>query len=353
MPEKKRNRIIQEDLEFITDCLLPWENLEGKTILISGAGGFLPAYMVETLMFLNETRFKTPVKVIGIIRNPEKARERFAYYQGSKDLVLIQGDISENCIIDEPIHYIIHAASQASPKYFGIDPVGTLLPNCIGTFHLLNLARSNPLESFLFFSSGEVYGEPDPVKIPMKETDYGYVDPAVVRSCYGESKRMGETMCIAWNHQYGVPAKIARPFHTYGPCMKLDDGRVFADFVADVVNNRDIVMKSDGSAIRPFCYLADATAGFFTVLLKGVSGEAYNVGNQDAEICIKELADMMTTLFPDKKLKVIPFSPEKNKNYLKSNISRNCPEISKIKMLGWKPHYSVKEGFKRTVLSYL
>lgn len=353
MPEEKRNRIIQEDLEFITDSLLPWENMEGKTILISGAGGFLPAYMVETLMFLNENRFKTPVKVIGIIRYPEKARERFSLYRGRKDLVLVQGDISESCIIDEPIHYIIHAASQASPKYFGTDPVGTLLPNTIGTFHLLNLARSNPLESFLFFSSGEVYGEPDPAKIPMKETDYGYVDPAVVRSCYGESKRMGETMCVAWNHQYGVPAKIARPFHTYGPGMKPDDGRVFADFAADVVNNRNIVMKSDGNAIRPFCYLADATAGFFTVLLKGKNGEAYNVGNQDAEISIKELAELMTTLFPDKKLKVIPFAPEKNTNYLKSNISRNCPEISKIKALGWEPRYSVKEGFKRTVLSYL
>jgi len=353
MSEEKRNKIILEDLKFITDQLLPWEKLEGKTILISGAGGFLPAYMVESLMFLNESRFKIPVKVIGIVRDLQKAWKRFSFYKNSKDLVLIEGDISEYNNIGEPIHYIIHAASQASPKYFGNDPVGTLLPNIMGTFHLLNLARKNPLEGFLFFSSGEVYGETDPAKIPMKETDYGFVDPAVVRSCYGESKRMGETMCVSWHHQYGVPAKIARPFHTYGPGMKLDDGRVFADFVSDVVNNRNIVMKSDGSAIRPFCYLADATAGFFTVLLKGNSGEAYNVGNQNAEISIRELAHIIAALFPEKELKVIPYIPGKNMNYLKSTISRNCPEISKIKKLGWEPHYSVREGFKRTILSYL
>ena len=113
----------------------------------------------------------------------------------------------------------------------------------------------NPVESFLFLSSGEVYGAIDSVHIPTGEKEYGFIDPTDVRSCYGESKRMGETMCISYFHQFNIPSKIVRPFHTYGPGMQLDDGRVFADFVSDIVNGKDIVMKSDGSAIRAFCIL--------------------------------------------------------------------------------------------------
>lgn len=353
MNKAQRHIIIEEDLKFITGQALPWKMFEGKTVLITGAAGFLPAYMVETLMYLNETRLKTPVKVLGIVRNEKYALQRFKHYTGCKNLQLIQADVTQLPDISEEIHFIIHAASQASPKYFGTDPVGTLLPNTIGTYNLLELARKNPLECFLFFSSGEVYGVVDPQKIPMKETDYGFVDPAVVRSCYGESKRMGETMCVSWCHQYGIPARIARPFHTYGPGMKPDDGRVFADFVMDVLNNRDIIMKSDGSAIRPFCYLADAVAGFFTVMMKGENGEAYNVGNQDEEISIFQLAGIITELFPEKGLKVVPFPETNNGAYLKSNILRNCPEISKMKALGWVPQISIRDGFKRTVLSYL
>lgn len=348
----QRNRIIGEDLQFITGQPLPWEKLEGCTVLVSGAAGFLPAYMVETILFLNETKFKKPALVIGIVRNFKRAEERFAFYKQRKDLQLIQANINELPEIGREIHYIIHAASQASPKYYSTDPVGTLMPNVIGTFKLLELARKNPLECFLFFSSGEVYGVVSPQHIPMKEDDYGYVDPATVRSCYGESKRMGETMCVSWYHQYGVPAKIARPFHTYGPGMDLDDGRVFADFVRDVVNGRDITMTSDGSAIRPFCYLSDAIAGFFTVMLKGKNGEAYNVGNQYEEISIMQLAQTLVDLFPEKGLRVISRPDTENVTYMKSNIPRNCPEISKIKSLGWDPHITVLEGFKRTILSY-
>ena len=168
---------------------------------------------------------------------------------------LLVQDVCEPVALDEPIHFIVHAASQASPKYYGTDPVGTLSANVLGTYHLLNLAATHRVEAFLFFSSGEVYGQVAPERIPIRETDYGYLDPTDVRSCYGESKRMGETMCVAWAHQFGVPAKIVRPFHTYGPGMRLDDGRVFADFVADIVHDRDIVLKSDGARSGPSAIL--------------------------------------------------------------------------------------------------
>jgi UDP-glucuronate decarboxylase len=174
-----------------------------------------------------------------------------------------------------------------------------------------------------------------------------------VRACYGESKRMGEAMCAAWAAQYGLHASVVRPFHTYGPGMALDDGRVFADFVADVVAGRDIVLNSDGAALRPFCYIADATLGFLSVLLKGASGEAYNVGNPHAELSIRALASLLAGLYPERAIGTRFNVPAAGDAYLKSPIERSCPSIAKIAALGWAPSTGAAEGFRRTIDSFL
>lgn len=352
MSGASRHPIIDDDLAQITQADLPWAALAGKTILVSGASGFLPAYMVETLLFLNERGAAPPTQVIGLVRNRERAEARFAAYHDRPDLRLLVQDVSEPVMLQEPVHFIIHAASQASPKYYGKDPIGTLLPNVLGTHHLLTLAAAHQVQGFLYFSSGEVYGQVAPERIPIREQDYGWLDPTDVRSCYGESKRMGETMCVAWAQQQGVPAKIVRPFHTYGPGMRLDDGRVFADFVADIVQGRNIVLKSDGSAIRAFCYLADATLGFFTVLLRGAAGQAYNIGSPE-EISILDLARLLVASFPAKGLSVVRDAGVRPPGYLQSPIARNCPDITKARGLGWAPITSVQAGFIRTVRSFL
>jgi len=352
-----RNPIIEEDLKNIIKTDLPWHLLKGQRILLSGANGFLPAYMVETLLYLNDHFFDRNhcVKVLGLVRNREKALKRFSGYLERTDFELLEHDMCSPTFpsLENEVSYVIHAASQASPKYYGTDPVGTLLPNVIGTYSLLELSRKHQVKSFLFFSSGEVYGEVSADKIPTKEIDYGYIDLSQVRSCYAESKRMGETMCISWFHQHGVPTKIVRPFHTYGPGMYLQDGRVFADFVSDIVHNRNICMKSDGSAIRAFCYISDAITGFFTVLFNGINGESYNVGNSQGETSIADLAELLVRLYPDKGLKVIKNTPADQLGYLKSTISRNSPDCSKIGALGWKPGISLEEGFDRTIRSYI
>jgi nucleoside-diphosphate-sugar epimerase len=255
--------------------------------------------------------------------------------------------------VEGPVDYIIHAASQASPKYYGQDPVGTLSANVFGTHHLLRLAREKRSRGFLFFSSAEVYGEVNPRQIPCPESVYGSVDPMQVRSCYAESKRLGETLCVAWAHQHGVPARIVRPFHTYGPGMALDDGRVFSDFVADVAAGRDIIMRSDGTAVRAYCYLADAVAGYFTVLLKGQNGQAYNVGNNRAEASVLELAKRLVALYPEKNLKVIQVAEPPRPGYLASKVSRVSPDTTKIEALGWRPVHSLESGFRRTIHSFL
>lgn len=308
--------------------------------------------MIETILFLNDHRFRNKAKVFVLARNKERVLSRFSCYGRRKDLTYIIQDVCSPLRISKKINFIIHAASQASPKFYGVDPVGTILANTVGTANLLALAAKHKSEGFMFFSSGEVYGEVGFGQIPIKEDSYGLVDPMLIRSCYAEGKRAGENMCVSWNHQYGVSVKIIRPFHTYGPGMRLDDGRVFADFVSDIVNGRDIIMKSDGSAVRAFCYLADAVVGFFMVLFNGENAQAYNVGNEQGEISIKDLAYMLVDFFPEKKLKVRFDIQLQQKGYLKSAISRHCPDTVKLRSLGWQPSYSLREGFKRTVESF-
>jgi UDP-glucuronate decarboxylase len=344
------NNIIREDVDLILESFKDWDRFRNKKVLISGANGFLPAYLVETFLGLDKA-YNT--SVIALVRNREKAEKRFSHLLSNPNLKIVVQDVSVEFDLDDKIDFIIHAASQASPKYFGIDPVGTLNANVLGTINLVKLAKKNNVESFLFFSSGEVYGEVKAEQIPIKEDTFGYLNCANVRACYGESKRMGENICVSYHAQYGVPAKIVRPFHTYGPGMLLDDGRVFADLVSNIVNKQDIVLKSDGSAIRPFCYLRDATLGFLTVLTRGENGQAYNVGNPEEEHSILELANILVGLYPELNLKVTANKPLTDANYLKSPIVRNSPNIDKIKRLNWAPKVTVQEGFSRTISSFL
>ncbi|TSC96028.1 MAG: UDP-glucuronate decarboxylase [Parcubacteria group bacterium Athens1014_10] len=344
-----RNSIIESDLHYITNENLPWEMFNGKTVLVSGASGFLPAYMVETFLYLNETR-QSNIKVIGLVRNIKKARERFIFYKGNKNLKLIIQDVCEEIKINENIDYIIHAASLATPKVFQENPVGVLSPNVIGTANLLKLAVEKKVKNFLFFSTSGVYGYVDQSSYPLKEDCFGSLNPADIASCYLESKRMGENMCIAWMHQYGVPVKIVRPAITYGPGVMLNDGRSFADFISNIVNKQDVALFSDGKAIRNFCYIADATLGFFIVILKGEVGQAYNVAT-DYEISIIDLVKtLVEKVFPERKLKVV-MKADDSKKYLRMDFPRTTVDITKLKALGWKLNFPIEEGFKRTVKS--
>jgi UDP-glucuronate decarboxylase len=346
-----RNFILQEDMEFITNTELDWNNFSNKTVLVAGANGVLPAYMIETLLYLNDKR-NLKIRIIGLVRDIKKAIKKFKYYQKRKDFRILQRDITEYFTIKERVDYIIHAASQASPKYYHLDPVGTLLANVVGTYHLLELAKKKSVENFLYFSSGEIYGTLSKPAVPINESMYGTINPLDIRSSYGESKKMGENMCIAYAHQFGIPIKIVRPYHSYGPGIALDDGRVFADFVADIISGRDIVIQGNGTELRSFCYLSDATLGFFTVLLKGKNLEAYNVGNPACLLSIEKLAIKLVSLFPEKKLKIVKQQRLKTDNYLKSKTTIAYPDISKINNLGWFPKISIETGFKKTVESF-
>lgn len=345
-----RHPIIEDDLRRIVSCRLPWERLFGKTVLISGANGFVPSYMLETLLYLNES-VGAGTRVIALVRNAERATRRLGHLAGRPDLSIVVQNVQDPYAGPAAVDFVIHAASQASPKFYSTDPVGTFAANIMGTWRMLETARDAQSEGLLFFSSGEVYGRIEDPSIPVSETSFGSVDPVDLRSCYAEGKRGGETLCACWHSQFGIPAKIVRLSHTYGPRMDLNDGRVFSDFVADVVAGRDIVMKSDGSARRPFCYLADTIQGIFTVLLRGNSGEAYNVGS-DSEISILELAELLCRLFPERKIGVVRQERHPDDPYLVSPTSGGHFDLSKIKSIGWAPTTGLEEGFRRTVKSY-
>ncbi len=347
------NPIVQEDLEHIASAPLPWGALRDKTVLVTGGGGFLAAYLIKSLLAANE-RYVLDLQIVCVTRRANSIEARLSPYLAAPNFSVWQHDVSRPLPTDFPrADFIVHAASQASPKYYGVDPVGTLLANSAGSMYLLDHAVKTQAERFLFFSSGEVYGVPIEPDRLVGEQHYGYLDPMNVRSCYAESKRIGETMCAAWAQQHGLHTSVVRPFHTYGPGMSLDDGRVFADFVADVVAGRDIVLKSDGLAKRPFCYIADATIGFLTVLLSGGKAEAYNVGNPNAEVSIRDLAVTIAGLFPERCVTTRFEVPISSNSYLKSPTSRSCPSIDKIRRLNWFPTTGVEDGFRRTILSFL
>ena len=345
-----RHPIIEEDFKTIVSSPLPWDRLSGKTVMISGANGFVPAYMLETLLYLNETA-DAGIHVVALVRNQDKAMRRLGYFAGRKDLTFVVQDVRDPYNGPERVDFVVHAASQATPRFFGSDPVGTFETNVFGTQRMLQVAMRARSEGFLFFSTGEVYGRVEDPSVPLNEMSYGFLDPLDLRSCYAEGKRAGETLCACWHAQFGIPAKIVRLSHTYGPGMDLNDGRVFADFVADIVAGRNIVLKSDGSAKRPFCYLADATIAFFTVLLEGKSGEAYNVGS-DSECSVLELAEMLCRLFPERNCSVVRQERKPGDPYIVSPATGGHFDLSKIRSLGWRPTTSIEEGFARTVKSY-
>ncbi len=353
MLSEKIINIWREDIATVIENDLPWDRLSGCRVLVTGAAGFLGGYLVRTLLHLHGAdRVADPITVVALVRNINHAKIRLSDVVDHPNFTMLEWDLNNIALPDiGACNYVLHAASQASPKYYGIDPVGTALPNAVGSAALLSALQKCPdPRGFLFVSSSEIYGAAQD-NAPILENDYGVLDPTAVRACYAESKRFAETLCAAWYQQYKLPTFIVRPFHTYGPGLQLDDGRVFADFAFNVLRGENISMDSDGTARRAFCYASDAVVGFFTVLLKGECVQPYNVANPSAELSVLELAKLMIGLYPEKKLKIISRATP-NRSSLTSNVNRLLPNASKLVALGWKPVVTPILGFRRMIEAY-
>lgn len=343
--------IISEDLDTILRADLPWSELAGKRVVVTGAGGFLASWFVRTLAALNDKGELSPCHIVAIVRDQKRALHRLETFVGRKDFHLVTCDLSRDVPSDWKPDIIIHAASPASPQDYLADPIGTLEINTTGTSNLLRWAERSEGACLMFVSSGEVYGQTSDGLIT--ETDYGYLDPASVRSCYGEAKRAGEALCVAWSAQKGVVTRIIRPMHTYGPGISLTDGRVFADFTSDILARRDIVLKSDGVVRRPFCYISDAMIGYFTVLLKGETALPYSVGNDQAVLSIRALADLLVNqAFPELGLKLVFANPDISPATPTTLIRGSIPDLARLRALGWSPAVDPATGFRRTVMSF-
>ncbi len=344
------NHIILKDCEDLyKERTMDWSRLKNASVLITGACGMLPAYMVWMLVYLNEYQ-NFHIRILALCRDAVRAEEVFGAYIRRDYFELVLRDVAEPMEIEGELDYIIHAASPSGSQYFGTDPVGVILPNVMGTFYTLELAKEKGVKGYLYFSSSEIYGKIE--KEAIEETDCGYLDSMEVRNCYGESKRLGENICKAYSSQHGVHATVVRPAHTYGPTMNLKkDKRVYAGFVSNILHHEDLLIMGDGFASRNFCYIYDAVFGYFKVLLDGKAGEAYNVSNPACQSTIRDLAELLVELFPEKKLQIAYANHDAV--YLENPYKKQSAiSVDKLKGLGWTPRVSLKEGFRRTVESF-
>ena len=353
--------IIQKDLDYITSRLdLELGRMEGKRLLVVGGAGFLGYYLVQSVLHWNQTRgASSPIRLTVYDNYIRGVPLWLSALSSNPHLTLVKHDISQPLPRDIPdFQYIIHGGSIASPVFYRKYPIETMDSNVNGLRNLLEYAKrqretSQPVEGFLFYSSSEIYGDPTPDAIPTPETYRGYVSCTGPRACYDESKRYGETLCVNFTQAYGLPIKVARPFNNYGPGLKITDHRVLPDFARDVFANRDIVMLSDGSPRRTFCYVADAVCGYYKALVVGRPGEAYNVGVETPEISMADLADKVAALgrelfgYTGRVVKKV------DPDYLVDNPERRCPIITKARTeLGYDPTILVDEGLRRSMIWY-
>jgi UDP-glucuronate decarboxylase len=355
--------LLDDDLSHVAAALHDeFAEMAGANLLITGGGGFLGYYLVHSVVFWNERRAKSRPIHVTVVENYRRGTpEWLLAMRGNPNVALLEHDISRPLPPGpREFRYIIHAAGIASPTYYRRHPIETMDTNINGLRHLLDYARSrlassDPVRGFLYYSSSEIYGDPSPANIPTPEDYRGNVSCTGPRACYDESKRYGETLCVNFARQYGLPVTMARPFNNYGPGLKITDGRVIPDFARDVLSGRDIVMLSDGSPRRTFCYAADAIAGYYKVLVKGRPGEPYNIGAEKPEISIAELAERLASLagqlFGYRGRVIRKESAESQ--YLVDNPSRRCPVITKARTeLGYDPIVSIDEGLRRSLVWY-
>jgi UDP-glucuronate decarboxylase len=340
------SKVIAEDIKNLSKRLKDHHDFfEGKTFLITGAYGFLGRYMVHLLKYLNEQVLKTPCKAL-LLDNFVTGYERRVF--SDKNLQFVRHNVIEKFSTDEEIDYIIHAAGIASPAYYTKFPIETMDVGTIGTRNMLELAVKKNVSSFLFTSSSEVYGDPDPKHVPTNEEYYGNVSVTGPRSCYDESKRFGETMCLAFWRTFNVPVKIVRPFNVYGPGIRPDDFRVLPNFIEHALRKEPLPIHGDGRNTRSFCYINDAIDSIFRVLFSTANGEYFNIGNPGPEISVADLAQVVKKAMPYK-VDIVKIDPP-HAVYSTSDPKRRCPDISKLqKFTNYKPLYSLEEGVKRTI----
>jgi nucleoside-diphosphate-sugar epimerase len=355
--------LLRDDLDTLcTDLAEEFGQMGGGRLLITGGGGFLGYYLIQSVLHWNDTRAAgARIRTVVYDNYARGVPEWLESLRAHPDLELVRQDMIQPLPRDMGhFDFIVHAAGIASPMYYRAQPLKCIDANINGLRNLLDYAvaeraAGRPVKAFLFYSSSEIYGDPAADAIPTPETYRGNVSCTGPRACYDESKRFGETLCVTYAQHEGIPVKIARPFNNYGPGLKITDGRVIPDFAGNVLAGRDIVMFSDGSPKRTFCYATDAITGYYKVLIRGGDGEPYNVGIEKPEISMAQLGNLVrdsaSRLFGYKGKVVLGKAQEAD--YLVDNPNRRCPVIAKAReQLGYAPRVAIEDGVQRSLIWY-
>ena len=333
---------LEEDIEYIFKFLRKkTKKLEGKKILISGGAGFLGTYFTEVIAKFNKYIFKKPCKILILDRFIDK-KKKIQLIKNSFNFKVL--DISKKINLNDKYDYIIHAAGIPTPSEYKLRPIETLDVSYIGTRYLLEIAKKMKAK-FVFFSSSEIYGNPDIKNIPTSENYRGYVSSVGGRSCYDEGKRVGETLSYSYYEHFGIHTNCIRPFNIYGPGMLQTDYRVLPNFALNILNNKPLRVFYPGTQTRTYCYATDAIIGFFLVFLKGRPGEIYNIGNNNPEVTAFELAKMVKKNVNNKvKIKIMKYP----KDYPNEEPQRRCPDLNKSRSeLGYIPKVKLKDGLQK------
>ena len=341
------NKLINNDAEIIANSNVDWNILENRTILISGATGYVTQFLIHAILKKNDISH-TNIKVIALCRNRNKAESRFGHYFGRNDFELLIKDIQEEINIEEKIDYIVHTASPAGLVNSNINPVETFKVNVFGADNLLRLAEKNQAE-FILFSSVDIYGKIGSERFV--ESNLGSLDTTDIRNVYAYGKRAAENLAICYMSR-GVRVKIVRPTQIMGGGIDLQDGRIHIDFISQILKNRRIVLKGDGTPIRSFIYVTDAITGILTVMTKGENGNAYNISNENAETSVLEFAKIMSNVCKDDIDVVFNYETRKTDKEVLHAVSVVTASSAKLRALGWKPEISIENACRRMLAYY-
>lgn len=334
------NKYFYNELEELATLDIPFEEMSNKNILVTGANGLIASYLIDFLVYVVETK-KINLNIYALCRNEEKASKRFISHKNKEYFNLIIQDVCDDYNFKIKFDYIIHAASNAHPKAFLENPIGVIEANVIGTKKLLDYSVKNGNERFLYISSSEVYGENQLVE-KYKEDDYGKIETMNFRSCYPESKRMAETLGCCYEKQYGINFISVRPGYIYGANYIEESTRANEEFIKLAIAGKDIILKSKGEQIRSYCYVADCVSAILLILLKGESGRAYNIANEEQEISIKKFVESLTEIANVKV--ILNIEDTQNKGYAK--IKNTILDSSNLKVLNWKTKFNIKQSME-------